>query len=104
MPLPSPRAGWEQMAQQSQRVQAFVSDRYFDHAIDLIEGMAKIGYWRWRVGDELPVWSPGLYVMFGVDPREPAPPVAWVVERIHPEDRHIFNAARERARTQREPF
>lgn len=76
----------------------------FESAYELVETTAKVGYWRWKAGEDLPVWSPGLYKLFGLDPTKPAPYVGWMREHIHPDDRAIFDRSREQALQTPEPF
>jgi PAS domain S-box-containing protein len=76
----------------------------FESAYDLVESMAKIGYWRWRAGEDRPLWSPGLNRIFGYDAALPAPYIGWVREHIHPQDREIFDQSREMALKTPEPF
>ena len=62
-----------------------------------VETTAKIGSWCWRVGDEKPVWSPGLFRLFNLDPSSETPYVGWVREQVHPDDRAIFDWSRDMA-------
>jgi PAS domain S-box-containing protein len=57
----------------------------------LAERAARFGYWRVRLADNHSTWSPGMYVLLGVDPSRPAN-MAWLLEQIVPEDVAMLQA------------
>ncbi|HWA29505.1 MAG TPA: ATP-binding protein, partial [Rhizomicrobium sp.] len=52
---------------------------------DLAERAARFGYWRVRLADGHTVWSPGMYRILHVDPKEKAD-TAWLLAQIIDED------------------
>jgi len=57
----------------------------------LAERAAHIGYWRHELRTGLQHWSPGFFAMMGFDPSAVRPSGAFLMERIHPDDRDVVN-------------
>jgi PAS domain S-box-containing protein len=49
--------------------------------------LAHFGNWRWDVQSDIVNWSPVLYTIYGLDPKEFKATFAGYQERLHPEDR-----------------
>lgn len=52
---------------------------------DLAERAARFGYWRVRLTDGHTIWSPGMYRILNVDPKEKAD-TAWLLSQVDDED------------------
>ncbi len=48
--------------------------------------VARLGFWRRRVGEESMEWSDGMYGLFGVEPGSVQPTLELIRQRIHPDD------------------
>ena len=70
----------------------------------LAERAAKMGYWRHRIGDKDPHWSPGFYAILGLDPAEVPPSSEFLMRHIHPEDRKTVAIAVQAATFEGKPF
>jgi PAS domain S-box-containing protein len=68
-----------------------------------IESLVGIGHWRWRIGEEIPLWSNGFYALFEADPGMPAD-AEWLYARIQSADRAAMRDALVQLRLQRTPF
>lgn len=51
------------------------------------ERIAKLGRWRWVVGEQVLEWSDTIYTMYGVTPETFTPTIEAVLKRLHPDDR-----------------
>ena len=49
--------------------------------------LAHFGNWRWDVQQDIVNWSPALYVIYGLDPKDLKATFAGYQARLHPEDR-----------------
>lgn len=49
--------------------------------------LAHFGNWRWDIQQDIVSWSPALYAIYGLNPREFKATFAGYQERLHPEDR-----------------
>ena len=49
--------------------------------------IARIGNWQWNVQDNVLIWSPELYRIFGADPHSPTPRFRSYLAFVHPDDR-----------------
>ncbi|MGH9264501.1 MAG: response regulator [Acidimicrobiales bacterium] len=49
--------------------------------------LAHVGSWEWDLSSDGLEYSDEMFRLFGVEPGVDAPTFAWVMERIHPEDR-----------------
>ena len=58
--------------------------------------IARIGSWEWEAATDVLVWSAELYEMFEVDPRTQVT-LARYLDRIHPDDLSLVEAAVEKA-------
>jgi len=54
---------------------------------------AQLGSWEWDVGADRVMWSDELYRIFGVDPETFVVTYLAYLDRIHPEDRELVEAA-----------
>lgn len=49
--------------------------------------LAHFGNWRWDIQQDLVSWSPALYTIYGLDPKDFKATFAGYQERLHPDDR-----------------
>lgn len=49
--------------------------------------MAHFGNWRWNIQQDKVSWSPALYIIYGLDPKDFKATFAGYLELLHPEDR-----------------
>lgn len=70
----------------------------------LAERAAHIGYWRQEIGPFPPFWSPGFFALMGLDPSTTTPSTAYLMERIHPDDRQIVRTCLAEAEATGQPF
>ncbi len=68
------------------------------------QALTHIGSWEWDIAADRILWSEELYRIYGLEPG--VGPVAYsdYVERIHPDDRAVIEAAVSRSRETHEPF
>jgi diguanylate cyclase (GGDEF)-like protein/PAS domain S-box-containing protein len=59
--------------------------------------VAHMGSWEWRIGGERVAWTPELFRIYGLAPREEGPTFAEFIAQVLPEDRPRVQAAIERA-------
>jgi two-component system, cell cycle sensor histidine kinase PleC len=69
-----------------------------------VETAARIGYWRQKAGEARQSWSPGLYALFGFEPGSVESTAAWLIDRIHPDDRQKVVDAIAKAIETKNPF
>jgi PAS domain S-box-containing protein len=80
------------------------------NAVDLearfatVETAARIGYWRQKTGETRQTWSPGLFALFGFEPGSVETTSAWLLDRIHPDDRSKVMESIVRAIENKSPF
>jgi len=70
---------------------------------DLAERAARFGYWRVELAEGATYWSPGMYRLLGVDPKEP-PDSEWLLQQMQPEDKAAVEEAIAVAIKTRSPF
>jgi PAS domain S-box-containing protein len=95
--------GNNSLAQEPERLKALRAKRiraYFD----LAERAARIGYWRRDLTDRSQYWSPGMYLLLGMEPQTQPPDSTWLLEQLVPRDREGMRAAIAAAIENREPF
>jgi PAS domain S-box-containing protein len=51
------------------------------------EGIAHYGIWEWDITQPHASWTPGLYAIYGLDPRTYVPSYEEYLKRVHPDDR-----------------
>jgi PAS domain S-box-containing protein len=62
---------------------------------------ANAGAWQWDGETGALTWSPEVFQLFGLDPSDGAPGFRhWLERWVHPEDRHLFEAALRKAEEQ----
>ncbi len=69
----------------------------------LAERAARFGYWRLRLADNHLTWSPGMYGILNVDPRE-KPDNNWLLKQIEDEDVKVILEKINTAIKTRSPF
>lgn len=62
--------------------------------------IAHVGSWEFDVGEQKLTWSKEKFRIFGLDPTQPEPTYAQLIEMIHPDDRPMFQQAVSRALTE----
>ena len=55
--------------------------------MDRAEQLAQTGSWDWNLETDVLLWSDNMFRLLGLKPGEVTPTPAYVVGRIHPEDR-----------------
>jgi len=75
-----------------------------EHALAEAQGLAHIGSWEWEIGADRIWWSDELCLIFGVDPKTFEATYESYLERIHPDDRAMVDAAVQRAFAAGTPF
>ena len=63
------------------------------HQIELLQDIAKIGYWALELATGEVHWSTEVYRLHGVDPSEPVPPLEEAIQFYHPDDLPDVQAA-----------
>ena len=66
--------------------------------------LAHLGSWEWSLDNDELSWSEELYGIFGLAPQDETPTYAKFVERVHPDERQMFEAIIDRSLSRREPF
>ncbi len=61
--------------------------------------LARVGSWRWELGDLQSTWSKELLRIFGRDPEGPPPALEDLVGAVHPDDRPEFEQLVARVRS-----
>jgi len=52
--------------------------------------LSHTGSWAWNLGTDVRHWSEECYRVLGFDPRDGAPPIEELIQRIHPDDQPAF--------------
>jgi len=60
--------------------------------------LSHTGSWAWNLGTDVRHWSEECYRVLGFDPRDGAPPIEELIQRIHPDDQPAFRESVKRAR------
>jgi PAS domain S-box-containing protein len=60
--------------------------------------LSHTGSWAWNPGTDVRYWSEECYRILGFDPRDGAPRMEQLIQRIHPDDQPAFRESAERAR------
>jgi PAS domain S-box-containing protein len=60
--------------------------------------LSHTGSWAWSPGTDVRYWSEECYRVLGFDPRDGAPRMEELIQRIHPDDQPAFRESAERAR------
>jgi len=60
--------------------------------------LSHTGSWAWNLGNDVRHWSEECYRVLGFDPRDGAPRIEELIQRIHPDDQPAFRESVERAR------
>ena len=60
--------------------------------------LSHTGSWAWNPGTDVRYWSEECYRVLGFDPRDGAPRMEQLIQRIHPDDQPAFRESAERAR------
>jgi PAS domain S-box-containing protein len=68
------------------------------------QGVAQIGIWEWDITQPHAIWSPGLYVIYGLTPESYTPSYEEYLKRVHPEDRQRVMDATNKVFHQHEPY
>lgn len=68
------------------------------------QGVAQIGIWEWDITQPHAIWSPGLYVIYGLTPETYTPSYEEYLKRVHPEDRQRVVDATNKVFHQHEPY
>jgi PAS domain S-box-containing protein len=74
----------------SERIHAEDPLRECEQTLREVQRLARIGSWRYSVSDGQLWWSDELYRIYGVDPATDRLSPQLVIERVHSEDRDIF--------------
>jgi PAS domain S-box-containing protein len=65
----------------------------------LAQRIARLGCWEWDLGTGVQVWTDEIYTILGVESGAFQPSFEACLDHVHPDDRHRFRAAMNRART-----
>jgi PAS domain S-box-containing protein len=60
--------------------------------------LSHTGSWAWNLGTDVRHWSEECYRVLGFDPRDGAPPIEELIQRIHPDDQPAFRESLKRAK------
>jgi PAS domain S-box-containing protein len=60
--------------------------------------LSHTGSWAWNPGTDVRYWSEECYRVLGFDPRDGAPRMEQLIQRIHPDDQPAFRESAKRAR------
>jgi len=60
--------------------------------------LSHTGSWGWNPGTDVRYWSEECYRVLGFDPRDGAPRMEQLIQRIHPDDQPAFRESAKRAR------
>ncbi len=66
--------------------------------------IAGVGNWVWRIDNGEQWWSDEMYHLLGLDAASTQPSYRTLLERIHPDDRPVYEEAVERSLEDGEPF
>jgi PAS domain S-box-containing protein len=87
----------ERKLAEKERTQLITSLKKREAALKSAQRVAHVGSWEFDVLTQKITWSEQLYCIFGLDPTEPEPTYAELIELIHPDDRELFQQATEHA-------
>lgn len=68
------------------------------------QGVAHLGTWEWDVTEPHAHWSPELYRIYGLDPKDHTPTYQDYLTRVHPDDRERVMKATEAVMQQQRPY
>src|ERR1017187_738011 len=89
----------------TERKRAEASLRQTEAYLEEAQRLSHTGSWAWNVARRENVhWSQEHYRLFGLDPKSDSPAFETAYQRIHPEDRAIFNKEVEQAIRERSDF
>jgi PAS domain S-box-containing protein len=89
----------------TERKRAEASLRQTEAYLEEAQRLSHTGSWAWNVARRENVhWSQEHYRLFGLDPKSDSPSFETAYQRIHPEDRAIFNKEVEQAIRERSDF
>jgi len=60
--------------------------------------LSHTGSWAWNLSNDARYWSEECYRVLGFDPRDAAPRIEELIQRIHPDDQPAFRESAKRAR------
>jgi formate hydrogenlyase transcriptional activator len=60
--------------------------------------LSHTGSWAWSPGTDARYWSEECYRVLGFDPRDGAPRIEELIQRVHPDDQPAFRESAEKAR------
>lgn len=60
--------------------------RQSEARLAMAQQVAQLGYWEWDVATQTRTWSELTYHHWGLDPAQPEPSFAELLERVHPDD------------------
>ena len=70
----------------------------------LVERAAHIGYWRYDLSDRSHFWSPGMYRLMGIDPKDQKPDNDWLRRQLPPDGQAKVTRILAEAIRTRSPF
>jgi len=89
----------------TERKRAETALRQTEAYLEEAQRLSHTGSWAWNVARRENVhWSQEHYRLFGLDPESKSPSFETAFQRIHPEDRAMFNNAVDRAIRERSDF
>lgn len=57
------------------------------------ESIGRMGSWRWDIGSRKTYWSPQMFELFGLDPRQAPPDFERFIGLVHVDDQHLVRQA-----------
>lgn len=59
--------------------------------LDAVEHLAGVGFWEWRIQQNVTDWTDSLFRIFGYEPGEIGPSYETWLSLVHPDDREMTN-------------
>ncbi len=72
-------------------------ERHTVAALDETQRLARIGHWSWEVADDVVLWTPTLYEIYGLEPEDFEPTFEGWLRHLHPDDVPVIREVVERS-------
>jgi PAS domain S-box-containing protein len=80
----------------TQRKQMEEALRQSEARLMMAQTVAQVGYWEFDLENQTRTWSEVSFHHWGFDPSQPEPSAAELLQRVHPDDRAVFQQHRDK--------
>ncbi|HEY9639463.1 MAG TPA: PAS domain S-box protein, partial [Coleofasciculaceae cyanobacterium] len=91
-------------AKLAEHQQAEEALRQSEARLAMAQRVAQVGYWEFNLESQKCTWSTVMFRHWGLDPTQPEPSFAELQQRVHPDDRNVFQQNIDAALTQGVPY